>query len=122
MVRLFGEKLRYLRRQHGLTQTALAQRLQIAQHAYISNLEAARYSPSLRLIVRIAELFGVRTDYLLHDNVPVEPPLLYGNSVRTGEEPTLALLGHKIRHLRRRNQLTQATLAQQLGLARQGHI
>jgi transcriptional regulator with XRE-family HTH domain len=63
--RLFGGRLRMLRLQHGWSQTDLARRLDLKRRGYISNLEAGRKTPSLDLIVQIADLFGVTADYLL---------------------------------------------------------
>jgi transcriptional regulator with XRE-family HTH domain len=50
----------------------LAQHLGLASRAYVSNLEAGRKVPSPELVVRIADHFGVTTDYLLRDDVAVE--------------------------------------------------
>ena len=61
----FGQKLERLRRDATLTQTELAHKLLLAQPGYISNLEKGRKFPSPTLIVRIADLFGVTTDWLL---------------------------------------------------------
>lgn len=72
MPHLLGDKLRYLRTQRQMTQVELAQRLGLAQQGYISNLEAGRKAPSLDLVVQIAELFEVTTDYLMRDAIPVE--------------------------------------------------
>ena len=66
--RLFGAKLHALRRQQGLTQVVLADKLGLASRAYTSNLEIGRKAPSLDLVVQIADLFGVTTDYLLRDS------------------------------------------------------
>lgn len=72
MPRLLGDKLRYLRTQRHMTQVELAQRLGLARQGYVSNLEAGRKAPSLELVVQIADLFGVTTDYLLRDTTPIE--------------------------------------------------
>jgi transcriptional regulator with XRE-family HTH domain len=69
---LFGAKLRALRLRHGWGQTDLARKLGLARRGYISNLETGRKAPSLDLVVQIADLFGVTTDYLLRDTIPVE--------------------------------------------------
>ena len=61
----FGQKLEQLRRDAKLTQTQLAHKLLLAQPGYISNLEKGRKFPSPILIVRIADLFDVTTDWLL---------------------------------------------------------
>lgn len=120
---LFPEKLRALRQTHQLTQAELARLLGLAKQGYISNLEAGRKTPSLELVVRIADVFGVSTDYLL-DNSPVE----YRSSLdRTiSAPPSVAspprLFGAKLRYLRLKYQLSQADLAHQLGLTRQGYV
>ncbi len=72
MSRLFGAKLRYLRTQQGLTQEDLARQLGLARQGHISNLEMSRKAPSIELVVQVADLFGVTTDYLLRDTVSVE--------------------------------------------------
>jgi transcriptional regulator with XRE-family HTH domain len=68
----FGEKVRTLRLEKGLSQRELARNLGLASRAYISNLEAGRKAPSLELVVQIADLFGVTTDYLLRDPIPAK--------------------------------------------------
>lgn len=72
MPRLLGDKLRHLRTQKHMTQLELAQRLGLARQGYVSNLEMGRKMPSLDLLVEIADLFGVTTDYLMRDSLPVE--------------------------------------------------
>jgi transcriptional regulator with XRE-family HTH domain len=67
----FGAKLRALRLHHAWGQTELARRLSLARRGYISNLETGRKLPSLELVVAIADLFGVTTDVLLRDELPV---------------------------------------------------
>jgi transcriptional regulator with XRE-family HTH domain len=68
---LFGAKLRSLRLIRGLTQTEVAQQLGLASHSHISFLEMERKEPSIDLVVQIADVFGVTTDYLLRDSIPV---------------------------------------------------
>ena len=70
--RLFGPKLRHLRLQRQMRQTTLAHELGLARHGYVSNLETGRKEPSLDLVVRVAQFFGVSTDYLLRDTIPVD--------------------------------------------------
>ena len=69
---LFGAKMREQRLQHGMTQNELAQRLGLAANAHISLLERGRHEPSIDLVVAIADLFSVTTDYLLWDEIPVK--------------------------------------------------
>lgn len=70
-MQLLGHKVRQLRHAHHLSQRDLAERLQLVSRAYVSNLEAGRRMPSLALLVRIADAFGVTTDYLLRDDMPM---------------------------------------------------
>jgi transcriptional regulator with XRE-family HTH domain len=84
MPRLLGEKLRYLRTQQQMTQVELTQQLGLARQGYVSNLEAGRKAPSLDLVVQIADLFGVTTDYLLLDTIAVE---MVDTHRRSGEDP-----------------------------------
>jgi transcriptional regulator with XRE-family HTH domain len=70
--KLFGTKLQALRRQAGWDQSELAQKLGLARQGYISNLELGRKLPSLDLVVQIADLFSVTTDYLLRDTFPLQ--------------------------------------------------
>jgi transcriptional regulator with XRE-family HTH domain len=65
--RTFGEKVRAIRLAKGLSQRELAHKLKLASRAYISNLEAGRKAPSIDVVVQIADLLEVTTDYLLHD-------------------------------------------------------
>lgn len=69
----FGEKLQYLRSRRRLTQEALGNSLNCSQ-AYISKLEAGHNPPTVDLVLRIADLFGVSTDYLLRDSIAVTRP------------------------------------------------
>jgi transcriptional regulator with XRE-family HTH domain len=69
----FGEKLRGLRRQRKLTQGEAARALALAGHAHISHLESHRKEPSIDLVLKIAAFFGVTTDYLLRDSIPIDP-------------------------------------------------
>jgi len=68
---LSGAKLRYLRTQRNMHQADLARQLGLRTQAHISLLEAGHKEPSINLVLRIADLFGVTTDYLLRDDIPV---------------------------------------------------
>lgn len=118
----FPQRLRALRQAHHLTQAALAQLLGLAHQGHISNLEAGRKSPSLDLVVRIADLFGVTTDHMLRGRDVDQPGPL--NPESRSAEYTFAprLFGAKLRYLRLQHHVVQSDLAQQLGLARQGYI
>lgn len=72
MVKLFGNKLRYLRNQSKMTQAELAARLGPVTQTFVSHLEAGRKEPSVDLALAVADIFSVSLDYLLRDSVPAE--------------------------------------------------
>lgn len=55
----FGTILRQLRQQRGLSQEALAARLDMSSNGYISRLESNKKNPSLDMIFRIAEALNI---------------------------------------------------------------
>ena len=61
-----GEKLKTLRRQHGLTQEQLAEKLGVSRQA-LSKWESDASIPDTENIIRLARLFDVTTDHLLLD-------------------------------------------------------
>ncbi|MCP4372639.1 MAG: helix-turn-helix transcriptional regulator [Deltaproteobacteria bacterium] len=68
----FGEKLRALRTQHGMTLKALALELGLSAHGYISELESGKKKPTAEFVLNVARLFDVSTDQLLKDELEVE--------------------------------------------------
>ena len=60
----FGEKLQALRQSSGMSQDALAERLDVSRQA-VSRWERDETMPDPDKIVVLADLFGVTTDYLL---------------------------------------------------------
>ena len=65
----FGEKLRILRLNNGLTLAELAQKLGYSTHAYLSEIENARKEPNVRFVLAVANLFHCTTDELLKDDL-----------------------------------------------------
>lgn len=63
----FGEKIRILRTQRGLSQEQLALELGVSRQA-ISRWELGEVVPDTANVLRLSQLFGVSTDYLLHEN------------------------------------------------------
>ena len=59
-----GETIRKLRKERTLTQTQIADLLGITYQA-VSNWEHNKNAPDLTQIPRLAQIFGVTTDYLL---------------------------------------------------------
>lgn len=68
----FGEKLRTLRKQRGLTMVQLAEALGISSQGYLSNLETGRRTPPADLVVKIADFFEVSLDQLLRDDLELD--------------------------------------------------
>jgi transcriptional regulator with XRE-family HTH domain len=68
----FGEKLRALRKQRGMTLEDLAAALGLATHSHLSNIEVGRKQPSLELAIKIADLFQVTVDQLVRDNLELD--------------------------------------------------
>ena len=68
----FGEKLRILRTQHGLSLKALALKLGLSAHGYISELESGKKKPTAEFVLNAARLFDVSTDQLLKDELDLE--------------------------------------------------
>lgn len=60
----FPLRLRRLRTDHGLTQTELAKRIGISRDT-LSRYELGKLDPGSADICRVADYFGVSTDYLL---------------------------------------------------------
>jgi len=60
----FGNRLRQLRKEKGLTQAELAKLLSIGEST-ISFYESGKRQPDYETLIRIADLFNVSVDYLL---------------------------------------------------------
>ena len=66
---MMGARIAALRKRSGLSQSDLAQQLQCSASA-VGMYEQGRREPSADLLVRLARLFDVSTDYLLTGAVP----------------------------------------------------
>lgn len=64
MKNYFGNNLRYLRSVHNITQTDLANKLNVS-HQAISNYERGERSCNLDALILLSELFDVSVDDLL---------------------------------------------------------
>jgi len=121
MARLFGEKLRALRQQHGIVQTELARTLGVVQ-SHITLLETGKADASLEFMVRVAGVFGVTADSLLRDNIPVisitQPEYLAQVSTPLSPEH----IGANLRRLRTTHGLSQQALAQRIGITQRAYI
>ena len=70
---MIGERLQEIRKDHGDKQTDLAKKLNVAVST-VKSWEGEHSSPSHELLVKICQLYGVTSDYLLGLND--EDPLL----------------------------------------------
>lgn len=68
---ILAEKIAKLRKQQGWSQEELAARLEVSRQS-VSKWESMTSMPDLDKILKMSELFGVSTDYLLKDNSPEE--------------------------------------------------
>ncbi len=60
----FGKRVKELRENAGLTQQQLAERIWVSKSA-ISNYELYERNPSPEILIKLARVFHVSTDYLL---------------------------------------------------------
>lgn len=68
----FGEKLRTLRKQQGMTLQELAQELGFATHSYLSKIERGQKMPTGQLILDVSRFFDVSADQLIKDELELE--------------------------------------------------
>lgn len=61
---MFGEIIKKIRTAHHLNQVQLANKLNVSKQT-VSNWENNNILPSIDMLVKIARLFSVSTDYLL---------------------------------------------------------
>ena len=67
---MLGARIKELRKEFGLSQVALADRMEVTKQT-ISNWENENIQPSIDMLVGLANIFNVTTDYLLGlDDVP----------------------------------------------------
>lgn len=69
----FGEKLQELRRKAGMSQDALAERIEVSRQA-VSKWERDEAMPETEKVIRLAKLFDVSLDELLLDRVDRAAP------------------------------------------------
>jgi len=63
-----SEKIRKLRKEAGFSQQNLAEKLGI-HITHISRIENGHYQPSLDVLKKVMDIFGVSADYLLIDDM-----------------------------------------------------
>ncbi len=68
---IFADKLILLRKKAGWSQEELAEQMDVTRQS-VSKWEGAQSIPDLEKIIRLSELFGVSTDYLLKEEIEDE--------------------------------------------------
>lgn len=68
---ILADKIIQLRKKNGWSQEELADKMQVSRQA-VSKWEGAQAVPDLEKILRLGQLFGVTTDYLLKDELEQE--------------------------------------------------
>ena len=63
-----GEKIQKLRKQNGLSQEALAEKVSVTRQT-ISKWELGQSQPDLGFVAVLSDIFNVSSDYLIRDNV-----------------------------------------------------
>lgn len=91
----FGEKLQKLRKAKGWTQEELAHQISVSRQA-LSKWEQGAVVPDTENILQISRLFGVSTDYLLHDDYESDADI---PAVHTTDEKLTGAFQHKARML-----------------------
>lgn len=80
---IFADKLIQLRKKSGWSQEELAEQMNVSRQS-VSKWESAQSIPDLEKIVRLSQLFGVTTDYLLKDEIGEETVPETGPDVTVG--------------------------------------
>jgi len=100
---ILADKIIDLRKKNGWSQEELAERMDVSRQS-ISKWEGAQSVPDMGRIVRLSELFGVSTDYLLKDDMERPEPVEAAgadSSLRTvGMEEANAFLALRDRNAR----------------------
>ena len=71
-----GEKIQKLRKQRGLSQEALAEKVTVTRQT-ISKWELGQSTPDLDFIAQLSDIFNVSSDYLIKDEMIEPDELLY---------------------------------------------
>ncbi len=84
---ILADKIMELRKKNGWSQEELASQMGVSRQA-VSKWESAASIPDLDKILRLSQLFGVSTDYLLKDSVePVEAEEMAEETLEYEEPP-----------------------------------
>ncbi|MCM1132354.1 MAG: helix-turn-helix domain-containing protein [Ruminococcus flavefaciens] len=70
---ILADKIIELRKKAGISQEELAEKLGVSRQS-VSKWEMAQSTPDLNRILKMSEIFGVTTDYLLKDKIDLAKP------------------------------------------------
>lgn len=107
----FGERLKELRIENGLTQLQLAEILDVSK-SNVSKYEAGNVEPNLEIITKIAIHFGVDADYLLG----LTPCRVGKPDIEWRYPPISNRLGNILREYRQKKDLSLEEFAKQLDI------
>lgn len=82
---ILAEKIMKLRKQNGWSQEDLAARLNVSRQS-VSKWESMASIPDLDKIVKLSQIFGVSTDYLLKDENEEDPSLAISDVIAEADE------------------------------------
>ena len=74
---ILADKIIELRKKNGWSQEELAEKLDVSRQS-VSKWEGAQSVPDMSRILKLSEVFGVSTDYLLKDEIEVDTPVMRG--------------------------------------------
>ncbi len=69
--KLVGDRIKRRRKATGLTQEALAERIELSKN-HLSNIERGRYLPTIQTMLLICDVLGQTPDYYLIGKVSAE--------------------------------------------------
>jgi transcriptional regulator with XRE-family HTH domain len=97
MIRGLPERLIALRTQHGLSQSTVAERLQLSK-SIISGYETGERTPSTDVLLKITALYHCSADYLLGIEQSTPAPVLDVTGLSEEQIQALQTLINTIRH------------------------
>ncbi|NIM16407.1 MAG: helix-turn-helix domain-containing protein [Candidatus Aminicenantes bacterium] len=108
---IIGERIRLLRKEKNWSQTELAKKIN-SDARQISLYENGKITPSPEIIVKIAQVFEVTTDYLLIEKSPKKPFILddkvlsdYLEDIQNLQEEDRRCLFHMIDSFKTKNKI-----------------
>ena len=73
---ILAEKIAEQRKKNGWSQEELAEKLSVSRQS-VSKCESDQSVPDLNRVLKLAEIFGVATDYLLKDEIETTQNITY---------------------------------------------